>query len=60
MKILDVFRTGSEEEIASILCKLIEKNNWDCTCCPAEAYCYRHHKGFLDILDMDYKDFKEG
>lgn len=56
MKVSEIFRNGTDEQIAEVLCKLIEANGWDCVKCPVEAYCHKNHNGFLDLLQMDYID----
>lgn len=58
MKIIDVFKSGDEQQIADILCKLVEKNNWDCSRCPVEHYCTKDHKGFMDFLQIEMEDFR--
>lgn len=56
MKVSEIFRNGTDEQIAEVLCRLIESNGWDCVKCPVEAYCHKNHKGFLDLLQMDYEE----
>ena len=60
MTILSVFRTGNKEEIAHILCSIIQDTCTSieddfCDRCPATNWCRFHHNGFIDWLEQEVK-----
>ena len=56
---LEKFRTAEPEEIAKILCGILdETNNYDkyvtpCDVCVASQWCYKGHTGFIDWLNKE-------
>lgn len=63
----DIFRNGTKEEIARILCDMIQEYAWvaeeisdplvvyphECRPCPARKYCKPGHQGFIEWLEEE-------
>lgn len=62
MKNIDVFKNGNAEEIADVLCSMINnmptnpKDDNNCEICPATNYCKIGHTGFIDWLETEQDD----
>lgn len=50
MTVRELFKNGTDEQIARYLCIIA---NEDCENCVAKNYCKKLHSGFLDILDKE-------
>lgn len=61
---MEYIQSCSEQGLAKILCKVIEKafNNYEddhnvairfCDYCPATNYCHKDHAGFIDWLGKE-------
>ena len=71
---LDILRTGTTEEIAELLCDLIQEYSWlteemaegsivfphSCRSCPANKTCKPKHHGFVEWLQEEMKGESDG
>lgn len=56
MTVLEAFRSKSKEELARILCDIVQdaadlSDDYFCDRCPASKWCRNGHNGFIDWLE---------
>lgn len=60
---LEALRTVSKEDVATILCNIVQESSQTddfCECCVASQFCSYKHKGFIDWLDQENKEGHDG